>query len=67
MTDRPLDDLKTFSVTISKYINDLPTTSPHGSYSDARQRICGLSWIRKNNVAQQRHTTKAMHSRQRTR
>jgi hypothetical protein len=31
MDDRPLDDLKEFSTTMAADINDLPTTSPHGS------------------------------------
>jgi hypothetical protein len=30
MDDRPLYDLKAFSITIATNINDLPTTSPHG-------------------------------------
>ena len=34
MAYRPLYGLKKFSATIAIHINDLPTTSPHGSYSD---------------------------------
>jgi hypothetical protein len=38
-TNRPLYGLKKFSTTIAIHINDLPTTSPHGSYSGAMQEI----------------------------
>ena len=31
VADRPLLDLKGFSATMARNINDLPTTSPHGS------------------------------------
>ena len=31
LDDRPLDDLKEFSTRMTTEINDLPTTSPHGS------------------------------------
>jgi hypothetical protein len=40
MDDRPLSGLKKFSTTIATDINDLPTTSPHGSYFDTLQKIC---------------------------
>jgi hypothetical protein len=38
--DRPLYGLKKFSTIIAIHLNDLPTTSPHGSYSDTTQKIC---------------------------
>ncbi len=39
-TDRPLYGLKKFSTIIAIHLNDLPTTSPHGSRSDTSQKIC---------------------------
>jgi len=41
--DRPLLDLKGFSVTIATDINDLPTASPHGSYSEHDSRNLGFA------------------------
>jgi hypothetical protein len=38
------------------YINDLPTTSPHGSYFDTIDKICEFWRIRLRPVAQHRHT-----------
>jgi hypothetical protein len=41
--DRPLYGLKKFSTTIAIPINDLPTTSPHGSYSDTMQKSASFA------------------------
>jgi|SRR5580692_7063639 hypothetical protein len=38
-TVRHFTGLKKFSTTIAIHTNDLPTTSPHGSYSDTMQEI----------------------------
>jgi hypothetical protein len=57
--DRPLYGLKKFSTTIPIPINDLPTTSPDGSYSDTMQKSASFCWIRTRHVAQQRHAAKA--------
>jgi hypothetical protein len=54
VSDRPLSGLKAFSITIATHINDLPTTSPHGSHSDSTQKIHEFSWIRTKHVAQHR-------------
>jgi len=64
--DRPLYGLKKFSTTIAIHINDLPTTSPHGSYSDTMQKIrecqldpretCGTATARRKSAATSRAT-----------
>ena len=41
--DRPLTDLKRLSTTIATDINDLPTTSPHGGYSEHDSRNLGFA------------------------
>jgi hypothetical protein len=38
--DWSLFGLRKFSTTIAIHINDLPTTSPHGSYFGTMQKIC---------------------------
>ena|SRR5215468_1911267 len=43
MDDRPLDDLKEFSTTITTDINDLPVTSPHGSDFEHHAQILGFA------------------------
>jgi hypothetical protein len=43
MAYRPLTDLKESSTTIATDINDLPTTSPHGSYSEHDARNLGFA------------------------
>ncbi len=43
MADRPLLDLKEFSATVASNINDLPTTSPHGSDFGLPEQILGLA------------------------
>jgi hypothetical protein len=43
MDDRPLTDLKESSTTIATGINDLPTTSPHGSYTEHDSRNLGFA------------------------
>lgn len=40
MADRPLSGREKFATIIAQFLNDLPTTSPHGSYSDTMQEIC---------------------------
>ena len=42
LNDRPLYDLKALSTTIVIDINDLPVTSPHGSYSETIARNLGF-------------------------
>src|SRR3989442_15755658 len=42
-TNRPLTDLKESSTTIATDINDLPATSPHGSYSEHDTRNLGFA------------------------
>jgi hypothetical protein len=41
-TDGPLSDLRESSTTIATDINDLPATSPHGSYSEHDERNLGF-------------------------
>jgi len=41
--NRPLTDLKESSTTIAADINDLPATSPHGSYSEHDARNLGFA------------------------
>ena len=41
--NRPLYGLKAFSTTIATDINDLPATSPHGSYSEHDTRNPGFA------------------------
>jgi len=41
--DRPLVDPRESSTTIATDINDLPTTSPHGSYSEHDSRNLGFA------------------------
>ena len=40
---RPLLDLKGFSATMASHINELPTTSPHGSDFGLHPQILGLA------------------------
>src|SRR5215472_15193064 len=40
---RPLLDLNGFSATMASHINDLPTTSPHGSDFGLHPQILGLA------------------------
>src|SRR5207245_9166244 len=42
-TNRPLDDLKQCSTTMATEINDLSTTSPHGSDFGDHTQILGLA------------------------
>jgi hypothetical protein len=39
MADRPLGEQKEFSTTMTIGINDLPATSPHGSYFERDAKI----------------------------
>ncbi len=41
--DRPLYGLRESSTIIAKHLNDLPTTSPHGSYSEHDARNLGFT------------------------
>src|SRR5271166_3022286 len=45
LNDRPLDGLKKFSSIIAKNLNDLPTTSPHGSYPTLCRKSANISSI----------------------
>ena len=62
--NRPLSDLKESFATIATEINDLPATSPHGSYSEHDARSLGFATDPNVTVSQRRHTATPMYPAQ---